>query len=300
MTKEWYLKRINNLCVNSIRNLDSIYLAELTCNFNPLLVLNLILRGLNIDEQRLITQYINNKHIKWKRDTNPKSEPALYHKIIKEVNLSIACGVMIKHEDIDQFLSDAGNNTITDVKKSETTAALEARIKDLVEENEKLKEQTEQQPSVDDTSGKMRVELAKAHNRIKELERQLKKTEALKAENERLQNDLEAFKTRDGKVRMTSSQAAIFVQTVCNHLGGLPNDKKKLAPILESLWGYTHYTAEKALGGEARQDVANETASIFEETSPKLARLIKEFPNEFDKLRKEKLKANNDNKVKKD
>ncbi len=162
------------------------------------------------------------------------------------------------------------------------------------------KEQTELQLSVDDISGEMRVELAKAHKRIKELERQLEKTEALKAENERLQNDLEAFKTRDGKVRMTANQAAIFVQTVCHHLGGLPNDKKKLAPILESFWGYTHYTAEKALGGGAKQDVANEIASKFEETSPKLARLIREFPNEFDKLRKEKLKANNDNKVKKD
>lgn len=300
MTKEWYLKRINNLDVNSIKNLDSKDLARLTCGFNTLFVGKLILRGSNIDQQRTILQHINNKYVTWKRETRPKNEPAFYQKLYDNVGLSIKCGMMIRPEELDKFISDAENNTITDVKKSETTAALEARIKDLVEENEKLKEQTEQQPSVDDNSGKMRVELAKAHNRIKELERQLEKIEALKAENERLQNDLEAFKTRDGKVRMTSSQAAIFVQTVCNYLGGLPNDKKKLAPILESLWGYTHYTAEKALGGEARQDVANETASIFEETSPKLARLIKEFPNEFDKLRKEKLKANNDNKVKKD
>lgn len=179
MKQEWYLKRINNLGVNSIRNLDSIYLAELTCNFNPLLVLNLILRGLNIAEQRLITQHINNKYIKWKRDTNPKSEPALYQKIIKEVNLSIACGVMIKPEDIDQILSDAGDNIITDVKKSETTAALEARINELKEENRKLKEQgTQVIPPV--------------HNEDTASLRQLIKE--LKEENERLCKEKDELK----------------------------------------------------------------------------------------------------------
>lgn len=154
----------------------------------------------------------------------------------------------------------------------------------------------------EDCNNKLIEKLKQEIIHLKEQLAQLQQQQSVDYSTEiaRLQNDLEAFKTKDDKVKMTASQAAIFVQTVCHHLGGLPNDKKKLAPILESCWGYSHLTAEKALGGEARQEVANKTALKFEETSPKLARLIKEFPNEFDKLRKEKLKANNDNKVKKD
>lgn len=114
----------------------------------------------------------------------------------------------------------------------------------------------------------------------------------------RLKNDLEAFKTQNGKTRMTASQAAIFLLTVCHNLGKLPNDKKKLTPILEQGWGFTETTASRALGSKASQKVADETASIFESVSPKLARLIKEFPQTYEPIRRDKLKANNDKKVK--
>lgn len=113
----------------------------------------------------------------------------------------------------------------------------------------------------------------------------------------RLKNDLEAFKTQNGKNRMTASQAAIFLLTVCHNLGKLPNDKKKLTPILERVWNFTETTASRALGSKPSQDVADKTASIFESVSPKLARLIKEFPQTFEAIRLSKLKANNDKKL---
>ena len=120
----------------------------------------------------------------------------------------------------------------------------------------------------------------------------------LELEIARLKNDLEAFKTQNGKTRMTASQAAIFLLTVCHNLGKLPNDKKKLTPILEQGWGFTETTASRALGSKLSQKVADKTASIFESVSPKLARLIKEFPQTFETIRINKLKANNKKKVK--
>lgn len=131
MTKEWYLKRINNLDVNSIKNLDSKDLARLTCGFNTLFVGKLILRGSNIDQQRTILQHINNKYVTWKRETRPKNEPAFYQKLYDNVGLSIKCGMMIRPEELDKFISDAENNTITDVKKSETTDDPEENIEEL-------------------------------------------------------------------------------------------------------------------------------------------------------------------------
>ena len=179
MTKEWYLKRINNIDVNSIRNLGSNSLARLTCNFNPLFVGKLILRGASVSQQRFILQYIDTKYIKWVNETKPKSEPALYYELIKDVNLSLDCGMIIKPEELDKFISDAENNTITDVKKSETTAALEARINELKEENRKLKEQgTQVIPPV--------------HNEDTASLRQLIKE--LKEENERLCKEKDELK----------------------------------------------------------------------------------------------------------
>ena len=78
----------------------------------------------------------------------------------------------------------------------------------------------------------------------------------------------------------------------------LKNDKKKLTPILEQGWGFTETTASRALGSKLSQKVADKTASIFESVSPKLARLIKEFPHTFETIRINKLKANNEKKVK--
>jgi hypothetical protein len=58
---------------------------------------------------------------------------------------------MVRHiitkEDIDQAISDDNNNSTTDEKRSESNASLDARIKELVKENERLKEQLTQKPT---------------------------------------------------------------------------------------------------------------------------------------------------------
>lgn len=179
-------------------------------------------------------------------------------------------------EDIDNAISEAEGKTI-DGNNSEQIAVLKALIKQLEEENQQLKEIIRQQGVA-------------AVNQDE--------VDKLKASIARLENDLEAFNTQDGKNRMTASQAAIFILTVCHHLGGLPNDKKALSPILQWGWGFSESTSERALGAEAQQSVADKTAQFLESFSPKLGRLIREFPGTFNELRKQKLKDNNDKKLK--
>lgn len=167
---------------------------------------------------------------------------------------------------------------ITELHKTpDTGLEFEKRISELTEENRQLKEQITQ--------------LGLAAVNQDEID-ELKNTIAS------LENDLETFKTQDGKNRMTASQAAIFILTVCHHLGGLPNDKKALSPILQWGWGFSESTSERALGAEAQQSVADKTAQFVESFSPKLGRLIREFPDTFNELRKHKLKDNNDKKLK--
>ena len=101
------------------------------------------------------------------------------------------------------------------------------------------------------------------------------------------------------KLTLTASEAALLMMTVCHEIGGLPNDKKMLHPLLTQCWGFTEQTASRALGLKPQQDTANRLAQVFEDVSPKLARLIKDFPDKFEKLKLEKLKANNERKVKK-
>ncbi len=115
---------------------------------------------------------------------------------------------------------------------------------------------------------------------------------------ETLRNDLEAFKSQDGKNRMTAGQAALFIQAVCHNIGGLPNDKKQLSPILEYGWGFSESTAKRALGARPTLENVESVVQLFESHSPKLARKIKEFPEEFDELRRKKLNDNNDKKLK--
>lgn len=111
--------------------------------------------------------------------------------------------------------------------------------------------------------------------------------------------DQDTARTQNMKPTLTAGEAALLMMTVCHEIGGLPNDKKKLHPILTQCWGFTEQTASRALGMRPEQKTADHLAQVFENVSPKLARLIKEFPEKFEKLKLEKLKANNDKKVKK-
>lgn len=239
MTQEWYLKRINNLDVNSIRNLDYKSLAGLTCGFNPLFVGKLILRGLNFGQQRLILQHINNKYITWKRELNPQNEPAFYQKLYDYVDLSIKCGMMFRPEELDKFISDAENNTITDVKKSETTAALEARIKVLEAENGKLKEQIAQQSVVVENTDTMKV--LKENERLrKEHEEMI--VELLKPSFYNSEQDVKEFLKKN-----KDRQDTEIIDTVCEFVKDRKiSDKSKGRPLWKILHAAKYYSSTES------------------------------------------------------
>ena len=109
----------------------------------------------------------------------------------------------------------------------------------------------------------------------------------------------DSVRSQDMKPTLTASEAALLIMTVVHEIGGLPKDKKMLYPILTQCWGFTEQTASRALGAKLDQETAKHLAQVFEDVSPKLARLIREFPDKFEKLKLAKLKANNDKKVKK-
>ena len=118
----------------------------------------------------------------------------------------------------------------------------------------------------------------------------------LYAENEQLKKEVEALKSNKDEYSnkgIPANQAAVLVQMICHNLGGLPNNTKSLSSVLSSLWGFSESTAERVLGEKLKQETAEKVATIFSGISPKIERLINGFPQEYDNLRKEKLKNNN-------
>ena len=84
----------------------------------------------------------------------------------------------------------------------------------------------------------------------------------LETENARLKSELKTLQAQSGKTGLTASQAALLMLTVCHNMGNLPNDKKKLSPVLESLWGFTEATAKRALGAKPTAEVAEKTTRL--------------------------------------
>jgi len=134
-----------------------------------------------------------------------------------------------------------------------------------------------------------------------ELARQLREAEeAVVNYKERiglLEDDLRAFQDQNPKAALTSSEAMMLMLTICDHIGGLPTYRKNISPLLERCWGFTAETAERAFGHKPTKDLAERVANKFEDISPKLAKLIKAFPDKSEKMRIEKLQANNDKKA---
>lgn len=153
----------------------------------------------------------------------------------------------------------------------------------------KIQNPTQNQKSSSTSSAFSSQELNAAKEKIKKLQETIK----------RLENDNKAYETQDSKKRLTASEAAILMLTVCDKIGKLPNDKKKVSPLLERCWGFTEQTAERAFSKKPTQEVADKLAKKFDGISPSLANLIRDFPAKSEKMRIEKLKANNKKKVKK-
>lgn len=303
MEKGELAKRLMSVDYPIIEQMSPEIIAKLTNSFEESYVKLILYKGKNNAEQRKMIIFIKSAYKKWKKNTDMiwGSLPMYEHypDYLENLQLDIECGKFIMdetgpdetEEDVFEKKMDdyMERHTMTpeDIQKaiaevegesySDDPVVLKARNTDLEEENQQQKEIIRQQGVA-------------AVNQDE--------VDKLKASIARLENDLEAFNTQDGKNRMTASQAAIFILTVCHHLGGLPNDKKALSPILQWGWGFSESTSERALGAEAQQSVADKTAQFVESFSPKLGRLIREFPDTFNELRKQKLKDNNDKKVK--
>lgn len=143
-------------------------------------------------------------------------------------------------------------------------------------------------------------QLRMAADKVTVLEQEKDQLEAEKAqlyaENDQLKKEVEALKSNKDEYSnkgIPANQAALLVQMMCHNLSGLPNNTKSLSPVLSSLWGFSESTAERVLGEKLKQETAEKVATIFNGVSPKIGRLLIEFPKEYDNLRKEKLKNNN-------
>lgn len=103
--------------------------------------------------------------------------------------------------------------------------------------------------------------------------------DACKKENEDLKDEVEYLKNEGRK--LSSKQAAILTITACYYGGGLPSNRENLYPILVNLFGIGETFAKRRLREGVKQNDADELAKCFNDTAPKIARLIREMPEKL-------------------
>lgn len=130
--------------------------------------------------------------------------------------------------------------------------------------------------------------------RIDELE---KCNRQLKDENEALLQDIEGYKTKEKA--LNAHQSALFSVAICKELGWNQNDRQKLWPFMNYIWGYSQITCEGALRAAFTQEEADKLANNLNACTPNIAKIIKELPDKLKAQNDERLKAINPN-VKKD
>ena len=113
----------------------------------------------------------------------------------------------------------------------------------------------------------------------------------LNAEIERLTLDLDGMKKENKG--LLAHQAAIFILTICHELNQMPNQRESLAPILQYGWGFTESTSKKALRRAITKDEADKLAKQFDTITPKIARLIKELPQQLKEENDQRLRGQN-------
>lgn len=98
----------------------------------------------------------------------------------------------------------------------------------------------------------------------------------LKAEIDDLKAEIESM--REQNKCISSKQAAILTLTACYHVGGLPQNRQNLYPILTNLFGVADSLAQRRLREGIKEKDAAKLASYFEGVAPKIARIIREMP----------------------
>ncbi len=119
----------------------------------------------------------------------------------------------------------------------------------------------------------------------------------LKDENEALHQDIEGYKTKEKA--LNAHQSALFSVAICKELGWNQNDRQKLWPFMNGIWGYSQKTSETALRAAFTQKEADELAKKLDACTPNIAKIIKDLPDKLKAQNDERLKAINPN-VKKD
>lgn len=160
----------------------------------------------------------------------------------------------------------------TETKDSATIAQLQNRIAELEAENKALKEKIVQNDNVllntneDSTISSLKDEILFLKKRIKDYE--------------------ETYKC------LPAREAAIFTLAICEEWKQIPNDRQKLWPFMNTLWGFSQTTSEKRLREGISQYEADNLAKKFK-TTPRVARLIREIPEKLQKKKEEDLLAKN-------
>lgn len=119
----------------------------------------------------------------------------------------------------------------------------------------------------------------------------------LKDENEALHQDIEGYKTKEKA--LNAHQSALFSVAICKELGWNQNDRQKLWPFMNYIWGYSQKTCEGALRAAFTQEEADKLANNLNACTPNIAKIIKELPDKLKAQNDERLQAINPN-VKKD
>lgn len=130
-----------------------------------------------------------------------------------------------------------------------------------------------------------------------ELAKAISDKEAMVGTIDSLKNDLLAFKTRDKKGKdiplFTAKQVSIILKALFLENNSLTNNAKNLAPLVQRFGGgWAPTTAENALGYEVTQDECDEIAKVFNDFAPKISIIIKAYPENFKKIKGNKLQNN--------
>lgn len=267
--KEKNIRRINNLNWQLIKTFGFERLAIITSEYNESLVRKLIARGQSLKEQEIIYGHVRTTYEKWKKETALITGPVHFPAYFKDIITDLDCKIpikgeeetdapeesieeyMAKHamtkEDIDKAISDYRNKKETDEKKSEKTAALEARKKELEKEieklkseNKELKEQLIQKPTAVENTEAM-DSLKRENERVsKEHEEMI--VELLKPIFYNSEQDVKEFlKKNKGR------QDTEIIDTVCEFLNGRKiSDKSKGRSLWQILHAAKYYSSTES------------------------------------------------------
>ena len=303
MNRKELKERIASMPLSRIMDMSPGNLAILTDKFCEELVREIVVKSDTSEGQLRIIKLIEETY-----NLLDGFPPSGLPEYLRTMEFGAECGQVITKTT--NAKSKGAEASVKSKNTSAETSQLKARIEELEKGMEALQKDNEKlrksQKSMWKVSGETLLIGADVEDTEKKNEElrganagSTEESAELRARIEELENDLDALIARDKKSMMTASQAAIFLLTVCHNLGGIPNDKKKLSPILQRGWGFSEATAERALGAKATKEAAERVAALFRDISPKLERLINEFPDEFDRIKNQKLRDNNESKVKK-